>query len=98
MAQITWSPSAKRDLHAIHDGIALDSPFYARRFIEQLMASVLFLADHPFAGHVVTEFEIKTIREIYFGSYRIIHKVTGGEVQIVRVFHAKRSLRGKDMA
>jgi toxin ParE1/3/4 len=97
MAQVTWSPSAKRDLHALHDAIAEDSPFYARRFVERLAERVLFLGDHPMAGHIVKEFNDKTIREISFGSYRIIHKLTAGEVQIVRVFHGKRMLRGRDI-
>jgi toxin ParE1/3/4 len=93
MAQVTWSPSAKRDLLAIHDTIALDSPFYARRFVERLMEKVLFLGEHPMIGHVVSEFNDRTIREIGFGPYRIIHRTTVMQLQIVRIFHGKRELR-----
>ncbi len=97
MAQVKWSPSANFDLHAIHDTIAIDSPFYARRFVEQLMERVLFLGEHPMIGHVVKEFNDRTIREITFGQYRVIHRVTAAEMQIVRIFHAKRELRKIDI-
>jgi addiction module RelE/StbE family toxin len=97
MAQVVWSPSAKRDLHAIHDRIAMDSPFYAQRFILRLSERVLFLGEHPMMGHVVQEFKDRTIREIAFGDYRIIHRVTATELQIVRIFHGKRTLRKRDV-
>jgi plasmid stabilization system protein ParE len=75
----------------------MDSPFYAQRFILRLSERVLFLGEHPMMGHVVQEFKDQTIREIAFGDYRIIHRVTATELQIVRVFHGKRTLRKRDV-
>ena len=92
-----WSPSARRDLLAIHDHIALDSAFYAQRFVLFMDERVTFLGAHPMMGHVVKEFGDRRIREIHAGAYRIIHRVTTAEVQIVRLFHSKRKLRHSDM-
>lgn len=97
MAQVIWAPSARRDLHAIHDHIALDSVFYAQRFVNFIDDRVLFLGMHPMMGHIVKEFGDRRIREISVGAYRIIHRVTITEVQIIRVFHSKRKLRDRDL-
>ncbi|HRF79748.1 MAG TPA: type II toxin-antitoxin system RelE/ParE family toxin [Flavobacteriales bacterium] len=97
MAEVIWSPSAKRDLHAIHDHIAQDSVFYARRFVERIVDHAATLATHPLKGHVVREFKDLSIREVMLDDYRIIHRITSGEVQIIRIFHAKRVLRPKHL-
>ena len=85
-----WSPAAQRDLHSIHDRIALDSPFYAQRFVLNLIHHADSLTEQPMRGHMVKEFGDRSIRETTFGAYRIIHRVHSGQVQIVRVFHSKR--------
>jgi plasmid stabilization system protein ParE len=37
--KVTWSEPAVADLVAIHDYIARDSPHYAQRFVERLIAA-----------------------------------------------------------
>jgi plasmid stabilization system protein ParE len=61
------------------------------------MERVLFLGEHPMIGHIVQEFGDRTIRELGFGHYRIIHRMAATEMQIVRIFHAKRELRKRDL-
>ena len=97
MEEVIWSPSAKRDLHAIHDHIAEDSVFYARRFVERIVDQTATLTTQPMKGHVGREFKDLSIREILIDDYRIIHRITSGEVQIIRIFHAKRMLRPKHL-
>ena len=95
MAQVIWSPSARKDLHAIHELIASDSRVYAKRFVEKLFERIQFLSEHPMIGHVVKEFSNKEIREISFSNYRIIHRVRPDQIQILRIFHSKRILGPK---
>ena len=40
---------------------------------------------------------IENIREIIFGSYRIVYVVSEDEVNILTVFHAARLLRPSDL-
>ncbi|MBX2980027.1 MAG: type II toxin-antitoxin system RelE/ParE family toxin [Flavobacteriales bacterium] len=61
------------------------------------MERVQFLGAHPMTGHMVREFKDRSIREIAFGPYRIIHRITAMELQIVRIFHGKRELRRKHL-
>lgn len=67
---------------------------YMRRF-DQLFA---LLRQHPRAGQLATEFG-KDIRSLMHRSHRILYKVDGEEVLIVRILHhamdAKRALRGR---
>ena len=75
----------------------MDSAFYAQRFVLFIDERVTFLGEHPMMGHVVKEFGDRQIREINVGAYRIIHRVTASEIQIVRLFHSKRQLRSRDI-
>ncbi|MCB9183435.1 MAG: type II toxin-antitoxin system RelE/ParE family toxin [Flavobacteriales bacterium] len=97
MAQIVWSPSAVRDLHAIHDRIAMDSVVYALRTVVALLDKVQFLSAHPMSGHRVPEFTDARIREVQVLGQRIIHRVVGEQLHILRIFHAKRLLKRQQL-
>ncbi len=56
MAEIIWTPFALEDLQSIHDYIAQDSRYYAKRFIDKLVDKVDVLWEHPEAGRIVPEF------------------------------------------
>ena len=52
------------------------------------------LSIFPFSGRVVPEIGDDSVREIIYGSYRIIYHVTDKEVNIVTVIHAMRDFKG----
>jgi plasmid stabilization system protein ParE len=68
MAEISWSKLALEDLESIHDYIAKESPFYAQKTIEEFLARVTVLADHPEIGREVPEYVRKDIRELIEGN------------------------------
>jgi toxin ParE1/3/4 len=90
--RITWSPLARADLRAIRSYIAASAPRTADAFVARLVQSTERLARHPFLGAVVGELQRESYREILYGNYRIIDRVTEKKVQIVSVFHAARQL------
>ena len=53
--RLEWTDPALDALEGIRDYIAKDSPYYARRFTEQVVASVEKLAEFPKIGRPVPE-------------------------------------------
>lgn len=71
MKPIVWTDLAVSDLENLHAYIARDSPRYADRFIEKLIASVEQLTKFPEMGRLVPESPEANIREVIFQNYRI---------------------------
>ena len=92
MAEVRWTPQAADDLEAITNFIAADSPQYARLFAMDVLVAVERLANFPNSGRVVPELKDPAIREILFGSYRIVCRVKGDLVEVLTVYHGARLL------
>ena len=93
MVKIDWTPLAISDLKNIHDYISIESPAYANRMIEKLIARVGLLYSFPESGRIVPEFGKKSIRELIEGNYRIVYKILPDHIGIARVHHTARLLR-----
>jgi toxin ParE1/3/4 len=72
-----------------------DSPHYAQRFVEKLIAAAEPLETFPQLGRIVPEGDGRH-RELLFRSYRIIYRVKGEEILIVTVVHGSRNLADAD--
>ena len=90
--RISWSARARADLRDLRKYIAKDSPYYARRFVTKIVASVEKLAMHPEIGRQVPEAELSDIRELIFHNYRIIYLVKPAHLYVVTVIHGSRDL------
>ena len=90
MAEIEWSLKAENDLNEIIDYIAQDSLEYALSFYEQVREKVENLIQFPKMGRVVYELDEPNIRELILRNYRIIYRILGEKIQIVRLFHGSR--------
>lgn len=93
MVKVVWTEFAIEDLKSIHDYISKDSKVYASRLVEKLMSRVDQLEANPNSGRIVPEFNIETLRELIEGNYRIIYKIDGDFIGIVRVHHSAQQLR-----
>ena len=79
---------------SIREYIARDKPQAAMKWVRSLFKRMASLRHLPFRYEVVPE-ELDLEREyrhIVFGNYRIIFRVDGKVVWVVRVFHAARIL------
>lgn len=91
--RVAWSRRALRDLEAIADYIAADSPTHAGIVVKKVLNRTKTLARFPSAGRKVPEFDDENIRELTIYSYRIIYRLQGDEVVIAAVIHGKRILQ-----
>ncbi len=95
---IKWSLRARTDLRDLKAYIAKDSPYYARRFTERIIASVERLVDYPKIGRPVPEAESRDdVRELIYQGYRIIYMTQPGRVFIVTILHGSRDLATKEV-
>ena len=92
MAQIVWTKPALKDLELIINYIALDSLRYAERVGREIVCAPRILQDYPQTGRIVPEFNLATIRELIYGSYRIIYEIRGNECHIEAIIHSSRDL------
>ena len=87
---VKWSVPAKNDLKQIHDYIAKDSKYYARRVIQEIVAKTETLADFPEIGRGVPEISDQNIRELLVYSYRLVYEISVEAIEILAIIHGKR--------
>ncbi|MEH1903695.1 MAG: type II toxin-antitoxin system RelE/ParE family toxin [Nostoc sp.] len=98
MAQINWTNQALADLEAIGDFISRDAPSFAQVFVNKVFLSVERLKNFPYSGRIVPEISQDNIREIIFGSYRIVYLVNNDRVNILTIFHSSREIKCSDLS
>jgi toxin ParE1/3/4 len=90
--RVSWSARALRDVEAIADYIALDSPAYAKAVVKRIVNVTRTLSSFPNSGRTVPEFQDPQIREVFAYSYRVIYRLDKEDVLVVAVIHGKRDL------
>ncbi|MDP2889212.1 MAG: type II toxin-antitoxin system RelE/ParE family toxin [Bacteroidota bacterium] len=94
MVKIVWTELSLLDLKEIFDYIAANSFRYATITTDKIYQRVQIIADNPFTGKIVNEFNVKSIRELIEGKYRIIYRIkTNNQVDILRIYHSARLLK-----
>ena len=87
---VTWSPESLRDLEAIRDYVAQDSPAYADLVVRRIFAAVKRLELFPESGRIVPERNVPWLREVIVRPYRVVYRVRDNEHEVVTVFRASR--------
>ncbi len=92
MAEVIWTEPALEDLKNIVEYISKDSKVYAERFATRVIEAPRRLEHFPYSGRLVPEFQKENIRELIYGSYRIIYVVKGKICYVTAVVHGSRDL------
>ena len=88
---VKWSKPAKLDLTQIHDYIARDSKFYAKKVSIEIVEKSEILNSFPEIGRIVPEIEDLNIKELLIYSYRLIYEVFPNKVDVLALIHSKRN-------
>ena len=91
--KVFWTETSVNHLSSIYRYISQNSPQYAQRLIERLTDHSEQIAQFPFSGRMVPEFETPQIREVIEGSYRIIYEIQTDQVNIIAVLHGSQQLK-----
>jgi len=94
---VIWSEPAKTDLRSIHDFIAQDSRYYAKKVTQDIREKTDILEELPKAGKKVPELNDDEVRELTLYSYRIIYEIKSQDVFILAVVHRRRDLKAVDI-
>src|SRR6056297_3253740 len=89
--KVVWTATARDHLDAIYAYIAQDSPRYALRMVDRLTRRSQQVANLPFSGRRVPEYDLEQIREIIEGTYRIIYYIKPDQIDILAVLHSARN-------
>jgi addiction module RelE/StbE family toxin len=90
--KVFWTETAVNHLSFIYNYISQNSPQYAQRLVERLTRRSEQIANFPFSGRLVPEFETEQIREVIEGSYRIIYYIKPEQIDVIAVLHAARNI------
>ena len=90
--KVYWTDTALAHLHAIHLYIAQDSPAFAQRTVDRLTRRSQQIAEFPFSGRRVPEYDIDPIREVIEGPYRVIYHIKADQIDVVAVIHGAMNI------
>ncbi|EPF25012.1 MAG: type II toxin-antitoxin system RelE/ParE family toxin [Microcystis aeruginosa Ma_MB_F_20061100_S19] len=90
--KVFWTETAVNHLSSIYNYISQNSPQYAQRLVERLTRRSEQIANFPFSGRLVPEFETEQIREVIEGSYRIIYYIKPEQIDVIALLHAARNI------
>ncbi len=86
--------TAERDIEEVWGFIAADSPDEADNFIQRIETQIDTLERFPERCPLIAENELlgTRYRHLLLGSYRMIYRVTGKTVFVMRIIHGARLL------
>lgn len=87
---VEWTNPAKQDLKLIHDYIARDSKYYAKKVSFEIVEKAEKLNIFPEIGRIVPEICDPKIRELIIYSYRLIYEIFPNKIAILALIHGKR--------
>ena len=74
----------------IKEYISRDSTYYATLYIRKMITHIEILKRNSYLGRVIPEQDDINYRELIYGKYRVLYKVSKDKVYLIRVIHGKR--------
>jgi len=90
--KVHWTNTALDQLQSIHDYIARNSPYYAKRMVDRITRRSIQISQFPLSGRKVPEYDIGQIREVLEADYRIIYYIKSDGIDVLAVFHGSQNI------
>ena len=90
--KLIWSPLAVERALAAKAYIAANNPRAADKWAAGLVNAVSKLKRHPKLGRVVPGVGPEECRQIVYGNYRVVYRISAGTIFILTVRHFSRLL------
>ena len=88
--KVRWTQNALAHLDNIYEYIAVNSTTYARRMVDKITTRSTRIADFPYSGREVPEYEAPDIRELIEYPYRIIYRIKTDQIDVLAIIHGAR--------
>ena len=85
--KVHWTRNAISHLANIYEYISLNSPTYANRTVDKITLRSEQIADQPYSGRKVPEYDAEDIRELIEKPYRIIYLIKPDQIDVLAVIH-----------
>jgi toxin ParE1/3/4 len=95
--KLVWSPLAVERALEAKAYIAADNPRAADKWASGLVNAVSRLKRHPKLGPVVPEVGLEEYRQIVYGNYRVVYRISAGTIFILTVRHFSRLLDPEEL-
>jgi len=89
--KVHWTATAEGHLDAIYQYIAQTSEVYALRTVDRITKRSQQIAEFPFSGRKVPEYDLDQIREVFSGAYRVIYYIKSEQIDVIAVIHGAMS-------
>lgn len=93
---VVWSQPALEDIDAIAEYIHRDSPYHAKRVVEEILSLATSIGESPLIGRVVPELKDDAVRERFIYSYRVVYEIRPTQIDVIAVIHGRRLLESID--
>lgn len=90
--KVQWTQNAIEHLTSIYEYIAVNSAVYAKGMVDKITRRSQQLADHPFSGRKVPEYDAENIRELIESPYRIIYRIKSEQIDVLAIIHGTQLL------
>ena len=90
--RVVWSPLALDRVNEISDYIARENVSAAKRWVDSLFIKTKRLEKFPQSGRAVPETQRLSIREIIYGNYRVIYRISRDQIAILTIRHGRQDL------
>ncbi|MFZ2633126.1 MAG: type II toxin-antitoxin system RelE/ParE family toxin [Desulfosalsimonadaceae bacterium] len=90
--KVLWTKNAIKHLASIYEYIAANSPAYAKRMVDKITRRSVQIADMPYSGRKVPEYEADDVRELIEYPYRVIYRIKTGQIDVLAVIHGAQQL------
>ena len=87
---LNWSDRSLANLKSIESYIAEDSPFQAKKVVNEIIDYAENLKTFPKMGRILPDFPYLGFRQIIKYSYRIIYSFDGNIVTVIAVVHGRQ--------
>ncbi len=85
--RVHWTENAIGHLVNIYEYIAINSSTYGKRMVDRITRRSEQIAEQPFSGRKVPEYDAEDIRELIEKPYRIIYRIKQDQIDVVAVIH-----------
>lgn len=89
---LVWSNAAKEDLRDVVFYFMRDSDVLAENWIEELDQALRLVSKFPEMGKMNPEKEVRFIREIFVGKYRIVYSYLNEIITVLMIRHQSKPL------
>ena len=95
---VTWTDHALAQLKNIHNYIAQDSAFYAKRVSEAIVLKTKHLDELPYKNRKTPEINDEQFREISQYAYRILYEIKSNDkIDVLAVIHKRSDFKAEDL-